>query len=121
MIFIRLQCDHCDFKKGVRRDTVPYAFWKNQAHGLRHPFEESDLAKLTKLSWDDAVSQGVVQRMNDCICFDCTASFSLDVERVVKRCPKCESYNVKTSRASLGAECPACRLGKLESSFVVIS
>jgi hypothetical protein len=113
MIFIRLQCAHCDFKRGVRRDPVPYAFWNNQAHVLRHPFEESDLAKLTKLSWDEAVSQGIVQRMNDCIC--------LDVERVVKRCPKCESYNVKTSRASLAAECPACRLGKLESSFVAIS
>lgn len=121
MIFIRIQCSHCDLKKTGVRDPFPYAFLNNQEHALGHPLEESDLAKLTNLSWDDAVSQGIVQQMNDCICFDCTAAFSLDVERVIKRCPKCESYNVKTFRASLAAECPACRSGKLESSFVAIS
>lgn len=121
MIFGRLQCGHCDFKITARQDPFPYAVLNNQTHILRHPLEESDLAKLSNLSWDDAVSQGIVQRMNDCICFDCTSSFSLDVERVIKRCPKCESYNVKTFRASLAAECPACRSGKLESSFVAIA
>ncbi len=121
MILTKLQCGHCDLKITARQDPLPYAVLNNQAHILRHPLEASDLAKLTKLSWDDAVSQGIIQRMNDCLCFDCTASFSLDVERLAKRCPKCDSYNVKTSRASLGADCPACHVGKLESSFIAIA
>lgn len=123
MIFRRLQCGHCDFKITAVQDPFPYAVLNNQAHILRHPLEEYDLAKLTKLSWEDAVSQGIIQRMNDCLCFDCTATFSLDVERVVKRCPKCESYNVKTSRASHGAGCPACNSGvlKLDKDFALIA
>lgn len=123
MIFRRLQCGHCDFKKTTIQDPFPYAVLNNQVHVLRHPLEKSDLAKLTNFSWEDAISQGIIQRMNDCICFDCTASFNLDVERVVKRCPKCESYNVKTSRASLGAECPACHIGvlTLDNDFAVIA
>jgi hypothetical protein len=123
MVFRNLICSGCDFNIKGCLDPYLYALIDNEKHVLAHPLEESELAKLTKLSWEKAAELGLIQHVFQCICFDCSGRLNLDVEREVKRCNKCESYNVKTFRSCLGSECPACHSGKLmfDKNFVMIS
>lgn len=121
MIFAELQCTRCFFEMLASQNGFPYVIWANKEFPLGHPLEASIVRKVANLSWEQAIAQGILQQKHACLCFDCASKFSLDVERDIKRCPNCESYNVRTFRASIAAECPSCHEGILKHKITAIA
>lgn len=121
MVIAELNCEKCEFSLRATTTGFPYVVWDDDVHGLRHPLEVENLNKLTGLTWKEAIAKGVLGRKPACICFACSAKFSLDIDRDVKRCPECASYEVRTFVGSINALCPACHQGTLEHSFIGIA
>jgi len=48
-----------------------------------------------------------------CVCLDCLSQFELDMSRDERRCPGCNSSNVKTEREMVGKLCPKCKKGTI--------
>lgn len=76
-----------------------------------HPGEFQQVNRVTGLEWKAARAAGRVGHHSYCLCFDCLAQFELDLDRDVKRCPQCQSLNVKSANGSVGGRCPKCRDG----------
>lgn len=86
-----------------------------------HPLEMNTIKRVTGLDWQGASTKGLLGHISHCLCFACTEQFDLDVERDVKRCPKCASLEVRTVNASLGARCPRCHQGILIQEAIGVS
>ncbi|MFC1490632.1 hypothetical protein ACFL6K_05425 [Candidatus Latescibacterota bacterium] len=51
--------------------------------------------------------------IRNCVCYDCTEQFDIDIERDEKTCPKCGSSHIKTVRELVGMTCPQCKAGTI--------
>lgn len=63
------------------------------------------------MDWSKARAEGRVGQSSYFMCFSCTAQFDLDLDRDIKRCPKCDSLNIRSAVGALGCSCPRCELG----------
>ncbi len=76
-----------------------------------HPAEFRIAEQVTHMKWDDARAVGRIGLNSFCMCFSCSHQFDLDLDRDIKRCPKCGSLEVRSARGALGSKCPSCRKG----------
>lgn len=121
MQIAKLQCDQCDYEIYASQAGYPYVIWDGGEYSLPHPIEETSLKEYTGLMWREAMERGILQRKAECLCFACAAQFRLDVDREIKRCPKCASYEVRTFRGAINARCPSCNQGMLKHEFIGIA
>lgn len=73
-----------------------------------HPGEFSQAERITGMKWSEAEGAGRVGSARFCMCFACLHQFDLDLDREIKRCPKCLSLEVRSARGALGCDCPRC-------------
>ena len=76
-----------------------------------HPGEFSHAQKITGIKWSEAVAAGLIGFSSYCMCFSCGHQFELDLDRDIKRCPKCSMHEVRSARGALGCKCPHCQDG----------
>ena len=86
-----------------------------------HPIERDTVEHVTGLDWKAARQKGLLGYVSDCICFGCTHQLEIDVERDIKQCPQCESLQVRTAKASVGAKCPRCHEGLIVEEPIGVS
>lgn len=107
-------CNKCDFAFPSGWGSYTYA---TDGEGKRivcgHPGEERAVLKVTGLSWADAQAAGRVGLASYCACFDCCFQFDLDLDRDIKKCPKCGSLQVKSAYGAIALQCPKCNAGKI--------
>jgi hypothetical protein len=105
------KCDHCGlaFPTGWRGHA--YVTRKSGERVLCSLLDAKEVQEITGLTPRQAEADGRYGFLSNCLCFDCLAQFNLDVDRDVKQCPKCGSLKVRTAKGSVGALCPACKVG----------
>jgi phage FluMu protein Com len=117
-----IKCDKCDLHSPTDAGGYMYAL---SSTGERvvcpHPAEQATVERVTGFSWYTARTKGLLGHVSHCLCFECAHQFDIDVERDVKRCPKCGSLVVRTVNASMGAQCPKCHAGTLTVDAVGVS
>jgi len=117
-----IKCDMCDLQLPTGAGGHMYVISPTGERVVcPHPLEEATIKRVTKLDWSAARAKGLLGHISDCVCFECSEQFNLDVERDVKRCPKCGSLDVRTANASVGASCPKCHEGTLISHAIGVS
>lgn len=106
------RCRSCHLTVGVGASAYVFDA-AGVAVACPHPVRDVKIREVTGLSPAAARSRGLLGTVSECVCFACTSCFKLDVGRDVKRCPKCESFDVRTGDAAIGATCPRCRQRRL--------
>lgn len=76
-----------------------------------HPGEGVTIEKVTGMKWDEAHAAGRIGFISNCMCFSCGHQFTLDLDRDIKRCPKCNALEVRSANGALACECPHCHDG----------
>lgn len=76
-----------------------------------HPREFDRAKEVTGLEWSAAQAAGRIGFNSYCMCFSCGHQFELDLDRDIKRCPKCAALEVRSARGTLACKCPHCHEG----------
>jgi len=76
-----------------------------------HPGEFRRAEEITGMEWEEARAAGRIGFGSYCMCFTCGHQFELDLDRDIKRCPKCAALDVRSARGALACECPHCHSG----------
>ncbi len=110
-------CDHCDLVMPEGWGGYTYVVASNgERVPCPHPGETMIFERVTGLSYSEAYASGLVGSARHCLCFDCTDQFDLDLDRDIKRCPKCSSLNVRSARGAIGSICPRCKQGHIRQT-----
>ena len=117
----RLVCDHCDFRTDETGGGYLYTVSDGKEVILSHPAEEKILKRATGLEWIEARENGLLREKRLCLCYGCSATFYLDIDRNMKTCPECHSAEVRTFVGAVEESCPACGEGVLKLKVVGIS
>lgn len=86
-----------------------------------HPAEAETVREVTGLTLTEARRRGLTGYFHDCACRDCRETFSRDIDRDGRTCPRCGSGAVATVRELVDAPCPACGAGVIEGKLFGIS
>lgn len=115
MLIERLGCDRCEFQFPTGWGGYLYA---TDANGARvvcpHPGEFEAAEGITGMSYEDAESAGRVGAARHAVCLQCLHQFDIDLEKDVRRCPACASYEIQTAAEAEGQPCPACKAGTIK-------
>ena len=105
-------CDHCGLAFPGGWGRYCYAVDSDGKRVVcRHPGEDRDAKKVTGMEWSEAVAAARIGSASHCMCFDCSEQFDLDLDRDEKKCPKCNSLNVRSADGAVGSRCPKCKTG----------
>lgn len=115
-------CTHCDFE-------LPSGLIGN--HYVVNPdgervtvgemLHDDQIERISGMEYWSAFNHGLLGFHFHCVCFECLATFDMDLEKDIKKCPQCESLHVKSFQGSLGATCPKCEVGKIEANMVAVT
>jgi hypothetical protein len=70
-----------------------------------------EASQVTGMNYEQMRRAGRIGFLSFCMCFGCCHQFELDLDRDIKRCPKCSSLDIKSARGALSAKCPRCHSG----------
>ena len=118
----RYWCSNCDVSLP---DGGPFGLYVLCENGeRRHIGPEPDavmVQEATGLDYWSAYHRGLVGQTHSCICMACARQLTLDLERDVKRCEACGSLEVRTVHGAVGATCPSCKTGTIESEAYAVT
>ena len=96
-----------------------------------HPAESQTIAEVLGLKENEIFPPGNEEiRMllkertgfaSNCLCLNCLKTFELDLAKHERRCPECDSYNVRAALEMIGQKCPKCNWGyiaEIETSVI---
>jgi hypothetical protein len=107
-----IKCDSCGLAFPSGWGHYCYATdQKGQRIICGHPGEARVAKEVTGLDWAAARAVGLLGLQSYCLCFDCLAQVELDLDKDIKRCPKCQSLNVKSANGAIASRRPKCKNG----------
>ena len=118
----RYFCTNCGYELPGGMLQMSYALTNDgEKTYLSEAMDDYEVSKITGMNYWDAFHEGLIGSDVHCLCFDCLATFDMDLDKEIKKCPKCESLNVKSSRGSVGSKCPKCKRGTIKSEMTAIT
>lgn len=111
----RFGCNQCDFQFPIGWGSYVYAIDANGARIVcSHPGEARIVQEITRMSYADARLAGRASTACFAVCLRCLHQFDIDLEKNSRRCPACESPEIRTAAEAVGRPCPACKAGTIE-------
>ncbi len=97
-----------------------------------HPAEPSAISQILKINREDVIAwltdknaqinQQAKELLEErvgfnskCVCFECVSAFDIDLKKDERKCPNCQSENLKSASEAVGEDCPKCHQGTIEA------
>lgn len=117
----KLTCSQCDFATEETAGAYLYTVGDAGEVIMGHPAEGTVLKRVTGLEWHEAREKGLIRTKQYCLCYACSSKFYMDIDRLEKKCPTCQSSDVRSFNGAIAASCPSCRSGTLVLQSIGIS
>lgn len=88
---------------------------------LPHPLEHLWAQQLTEEEIGSLIEQGRLGMVSFLICRQCVQVCELDLERDMRRCPRCGGRQLVDLLELVGQRCPACGRGRVQKRLIGIS